>query len=183
MTTHNGSARAAKTRRRPRIQEEKITRQKKTPIDQSNFAEMSSIIRKYLEDTLSSSKKGILNSEIITGLVSTYLKKYPLTALSSAALLGGLLSVLINRTELFDFSLTTRKQSYLGNLTGKLLGKPDDSLSMVTEALNFVVMQIKDHSIDLYDELVDNFLKKHPLQTTLGALTLGVVLTLLMRRD
>lgn len=183
MKTRTGTARATVNRRRPRMQEAKIARQQKTPVDQTHFTEMTSIIMKYLENTLKGSKKGLLNSELVTGLMRAYLKKYPLTALGSAALLGGLLSLLINRSDLLDFSPSTKKLRYLGNITGKLVGTADDSLSLVTEALNFIVMQMKDYSIDLYDELVDNFLRKYPLQTTGGALVLGVVLTLLMRRD
>lgn len=185
MKTRNGSERATTHhRRRSRLHEAKSTRShhKKTPIDQSNFAEMSAIVMKYLERALAGSNKRLINSHLLSKMMGVYLRRYPLVALGSAAAVGSVLSLLITHSDKLGLSDSHHKYDFMGNIKDKLMGTADDSMNVVSDALEFLVSQIKDHSIELYDELIDNFLKKYPLQTTAGALALGVLLTLIIRR-
>lgn len=179
----NNTAAKLQQPHRKTVRKQPKHRKAKMPLDQSNFVEMSAMVMKYLEKTLAGKdQKLIKNTKLLTRLVNkvvaNYLKNYPVATLSAAGIVGMAIALVITKAELF----LPAKPTLFESVKHKISDTTDDSMDFLSEAIDFVINEIKDYSADAYDEIVDHYIKKYPLQSVGVFVGLGILTAWLLRK-
>lgn len=128
------------------------------------------------EHLFSDSKKDVLkNSKEIGNVISHYFKKHPYAMVSSTLLAGGVISYLLSK------SLSANDPSY--RLYHRRSSKARQDVSgLFDQMLTNIMDDLKTHSTEICDTIIDNYVKKRPLQATGAALAASLILNLLSRR-